>query len=200
MNKTEFIFELGKRLEGLPKEDIIEKLAFYSEMIDDRIEDGASEEEAIAGLGSPEKVAEEIIADYPLGKIVKQKVKSQRRLKDWEIVLICVGFPVWLPLLAVAFSVAITFYAVIWSLVVVAWAAVFGTLAGCAVAGAVGGAIIASTSHFVSGIVLLAAGLVCGGLAIFSFFGCTAATKGVANLTKKIAIGIKRMFIRKGEA
>ena len=65
MNKTEFIFELGKRLEGLPKEDIIEKLSFYSEMIDDRIEDGASEEEAIAGLGSPEKVAEEIIADYP---------------------------------------------------------------------------------------------------------------------------------------
>lgn len=199
MNKTEFIFELGKRLEGLPKEDIIEKLSFYGEMIDDRIEDGASEEEAIAGLGSPEKVAEEIIADYPLGKIVKEKVKSQRRLKTWEIVLICVGFPVWLPLLAVAFSVAITLYAVLWSLVAVAWA-VFATFAGCAIAGVVGGAIIASTSHFVSGAVLFAAGLVCGGLAIFSFFGCTAATKGVAKLTKKIAIGIKRMFIRKGEA
>ena len=199
MNKTEFIFELGKRLEGLPKEDIIEKLSFYSEMIDDRIEDGASEEEAIADLGSPEKVAEEIIADYPLGKIVKEKVRSQRKLKSWEIVLICVGFPVWLPLLAVALAVTITLYAVIWSLVAVAWA-VFATFAGCTIAGVVGGAIIASTSHFVSGAVLLAAGLVCGGLAIFTFFGCTAATTGIAKLTKKIAIGIKRMFIRKGEA
>lgn len=199
MNKTEFIFELGKRLEGLPKEDIIEKLSFYGEMIDDRIEDGASEEEAIADLGSPEKVAEEIIADYPLGKIVKEKVRTQRKLKAWEIVLLFVGFPVWLPLLAVAFSVAYTLYAVIWSLVVIAWA-VFGTFTGCAVAGVIGGAIIASTSHIVSGAVLLSAGLVCGGLAIFSFFGCTAATKGVAKLTKKIAIGTKRMFIRKGEA
>lgn len=199
MNKTEFIFELGKRLEGLPKDDIIEKLSFYSEMIDDRIEDGASEEEAIADLGSPEKVAEEIIADYPLGKIVKEKVRSQRKLRAFEIVLICVGFPVWLPLLAVAFALTITLYAVIWSLVAVAWA-VFATFAGCAIAGVVGGAIIASTSHFVSGAVLLAAGLVCGGLAIFTFFGCTSATTGIAKLTKKIAIGIKRMFIKKGEA
>ncbi len=199
MNKTEFIFELGKRLEGLPKDDIIEKLSFYSEMIDDRIEDGASEEEAIADLGSPEKVAEEIIADYPLGKIVKEKVRSQRKLKAFEIVLICVGFPVWLPLLVVAFALTITLYAVIWSLVAVAWA-VFATFAGCAIAGVVGGSIIASTSHFVSGAVLLAAGLVCGGLAIFNFFGCTSATMGIAKLTKKIAIGIKRMFIKKGEA
>ena len=48
MSKTEFLTELKKALEGLPEEDIEKSLEYYSEMIDDRIEDGLSEEEAVA--------------------------------------------------------------------------------------------------------------------------------------------------------
>ena len=199
MNKIEFTLELSKQLLGLPEDDIKEKVMFYVEMIDDRIDEGMSETDAVADVGSPEKIAEEIISEFPLKKLVKEKIKPNRRLKGWEIALIVIGSPLWISLGAVALSLVITLYAVLLSLVVTAWA-VFATFAGCAIAGVVGGTIIASTSHFVSGAVLLAAGLVCGGLAIFSFFGCTSATTGIAKLTKKIAIGIKRMFIRKGEA
>ena len=46
MRKAEFLRELEKRLQGLPKDEIDSRLAFYSEMIDDRIEDGKTEEEA----------------------------------------------------------------------------------------------------------------------------------------------------------
>jgi len=38
MDKKEFLSELEKRLQGLPKADIEERLEFYSESIDDRVE------------------------------------------------------------------------------------------------------------------------------------------------------------------
>ena len=44
MNKQEFLAGLRKGLSGLPQEDIEERLLFYSEMIDDRIEEGMEEE------------------------------------------------------------------------------------------------------------------------------------------------------------
>ena len=47
MNKQEFLAQLRKGLSGLPKEDIDERLTFYSEMIDDRMEDGIPEETAV---------------------------------------------------------------------------------------------------------------------------------------------------------
>ncbi len=199
MNKTEFLFELGQCLVGLPKDDITEKLSFYSEMIDDRIEDGVSEEDAVAGLGSPEKIAEEIIKDYPLTKLVKEKVKPKRQIKAWEIVLLVLGAPIWLTLGIVLLSVVFTLYAVMWSLVAVAWA-VFGTFVACGIGFVVGGIITIACGGAVSGILLIALGLVLSGVSIFIFFGCGAVTDGMAWLTKKIALGVKRLFIGKGDA
>ena len=48
MNKQEFLSALQNALAGLPKKDRQKTLAFYSEMIDDRMEDGMTEEEAVA--------------------------------------------------------------------------------------------------------------------------------------------------------
>ena len=199
MNKIEFTFELSKQLLGLPEDDIKEKVMFYVEMIDDRIDEGMSEADAVADVGSPDKIAEEIISEFPLKKFVKEKIRPKRRLKGWEIALIAVGSPIWISIGAVALSLVITPYAVLWSLVATAWA-VFATFAGAAVGGVVAGVIFMATGNPIPGIVLLGAALVLAGLAIFTFFGCIAATKGGAELTKRIAIGIKRMFIKKGEA
>ena len=198
MNKIEFSLELSKALEGLPNDDIKEKVMFYVEMIDDRIDEGMSEADAVADVGSPEKIAEEIIAEFPLKKLVKEKIKPKRRLRGWEIALICIGFPVWLPLAISALAIIISLYVVLWSLVVSAWA-VFASLIGGALGGVVGGVITAIFNNQVAGIVLTSGGLVCGGLAIFSLFGCLAATKGTAKLSKRIVLGIKRMFMKKGE-
>ena len=52
MNKQEFVERLRKGLSGLPQDDIEERLTFYSEMIDDRMEEGLSEEEAVGEIGS----------------------------------------------------------------------------------------------------------------------------------------------------
>ena len=44
MRKQEFIAVLRKKLSALPRRDAEERIAFYSEMIDDRIEEGLLEE------------------------------------------------------------------------------------------------------------------------------------------------------------
>ena len=66
MNKDQFLEELRKKLSGLPQEDIDERLAFYSEMIDDRMEEGITEEDAVAGLGTVDSVVEQIMSEIPL--------------------------------------------------------------------------------------------------------------------------------------
>ena len=196
MTKIKFILVLHDKLSALPQDEVEERLNFYSEMIEDRMEEGLSEEDAVAAVGSVDEIAEQIASEVPLSKIAIEKIKPKRKLRVWEIVLLALGSPVWLSLLVAAFAVVISVYAVIWAAVVSLWA-VFGALVGCAVGGAAGGVFFAVGGSALVGLAVIGAGLICGGLSIFMFFGCMAATKGVVLLTKKIFIGIKRCFIKK---
>lgn len=63
MNKYEFLAEIRKRLSGLSKEDIDRFLDYYREMIEDRIEDGLTEEEAVVALGPIDDIVAQIFAD-----------------------------------------------------------------------------------------------------------------------------------------
>ena len=72
MTKNEFLTELRAALAGLPEEDVEKSLEYYSEMIDDRIEDGLSEEESVADLGSIEDIRKQILKDTPITKIIKE--------------------------------------------------------------------------------------------------------------------------------
>lgn len=60
MTKHEFLSRLRDLLTGLSHEDIEGSVDFYGEIIDDIVESGASEEEAVAALGSAEEVAANI--------------------------------------------------------------------------------------------------------------------------------------------
>ena len=196
MTKKEFIVKLTLELHGLPKADIEERVGFYSEMIDDRIEAGLSEEEAVADIGSVEDVVAQILSEIPLGKLVKEKIKPKRRFTWWEITLIAVGSPIWLSLLISAFAVVISLYATIWALVASLWA-VGASLAGGALGGITLAVLMFTQSRVVSGIAILGAAFVCAGLAILLFFACRAATVGAAKLAKTIVLATKRLFIRK---
>ena len=199
MNKQEFRTQLRNGLSGLPKEDIDERLMFYSEMIDDRMEDGISEETAVCEIGTVDELVSQIIADIPLGKLVKEKITPKKKLKAWEIVLLVLGSPIWLSLLIAALAVILSLYVVLWSVIIVLWAA-FASFVACGLAGIAAGAYFAVGGNALTGIAMIGAGIVCTGLSVFMFFGCKAATKGILNLTKKLAIRIKNCFIKKEEA
>lgn len=196
MTKHEFIAQLRAKLSGLPEREVEERLSFYAEMIDDCIEDGRTEEEAVAQIGSVDEVASQIVADIPLLAIAKKKIKPARRLKTWEIVLLCVGSPVWVPLLIAAPAVAFALYVSLWAVIVSLWAA-FGSLVGGAFAGIASGLALSVGANVPAGLALIGAGVVCAGLSIFVFFGCKAATRGVVVLAGKTVLTIKRLFIKK---
>ena len=198
MNKQEFLLQLQKGLHGFPQDVIEEYVGFYGEIIDDRTEEGIAEEQAVAEVGSVDKVVEQILAETPFVKIVKEKVRPKRRLQAWEIVLLTVGSPIWLSLLVAAFAVVLSLYVSLWAVVISLWAAWFA-MAASAVGGVVGGCVLAYTGTVWSGAALFGAAVVCGGMAIFLFLGCEMATKGVLLLTSKMTLGIKSCFIKKEE-
>ena len=199
MTKQAFLIQLKNALTGLPEADIAERAAFYSEMIDDRMEEGLSEEQAVADVGPIDEIVEGIVAETPLTKLVKEKIKPKRALRGWEIVLIVLGFPLWFPLLIAAGAVLLSLYVVIWSIDVSLWSVdlSFATLAvaGFALAGT-----YAVTGHGVPALAMLGIGVCSVGLAIFAFYGCLAATKGLLRLTKKAALGFKSLFVGGGSA
>lgn len=196
MHKQEFLTALQDGLHGLPKKDLEERLSFYGEMIDDRIEEGLSEEEAVAAIGPVDGVINEILADIPLTKLVKEKIKPKRALKAWEIVLIVLGFPLWFPLTIVAFVLLLVFYLVLWVLVLCLWVVELALWA-CALASVVGGIAYIAYGYVGFGIALIGAGIFLAGVSVFLFFACKAATVGTAKLAKAIVRSIKRLFVGK---
>lgn len=199
MTKHEFLDELRARLSGLPEHDLDERIAFYREMIDDRIEEGLDEEEAVRDVGDIDCVVSQVLSDVPLATVVKEKIKPKRKLEAWEIVLIILGSPIWLPLLLSAIAVALSLYVVIWSVIISLWA-VLVSFCAVAVTGIVLGVWVVSGGGTFGGLALLGVGLIFAGLSIFMAFGCIAASKGVVKLTGKCILAIKKCFVGKERA
>ncbi len=199
MYKQEFLAALRQGLNGLPQDDVEERVAFYAEMIDDRMEEGLSEEAAVAEIGPIDAIVSQTLSDIPITKLVREKVRPKRQYHAWEIVLIVLGFPLWFPLLVTVFAVILTAYVVIWAIILSLWAAV-ASIAVTAIACIAAGVIVLCGGSTPMGLLAIAAGLVLAGLTIFLFFAMKAVTVGAVWLTKKIALGIKSLFVRKENA
>ena len=193
MNKREFLNELRKGLSSLSETEIEERIIFYSEMIDDRIEEGLTEEEAVAAIGSVYEIIGQAVTEAPT-----EKPDKKRSLKVWEIVLLILGSPIWLSLAAAAFVVAVSLYISVWAVITSLWS-VFGAFVGTAVGGIIGGIVLCTVGKALNGITLIGGGLLCAGLAIFAFFGCKAASKGTVLLTKKFFVWLKGRIMGKEE-
>lgn len=194
MKKAEFLDILRKELAGLPKDDLQSRISFYEEAIADRMDEGKSEEEAVADLGSIDEIVKQIAEDTSLVKLVKEKTRPRRRLRVFEIILLILGFPLWFPLLMVGLVLLLVGYLLIWVLVLVTYTAeVSLSLAGI-------GSIICFFGYLTNGemnLTSLGSGLSAIGAAILFVFACIWATKGTLKLSKAIILGIKRSFMKK---
>ena len=122
MTKQEFTSKLSLKLSGLPKRDIKERIQFYSEMIDDRMEEGLSEKDAVCAIGSIDVIASQIRSEFSSSVGDADDRAPRRKLSAWETVIAVIGSPIWLPLLIVAASLVLVMYALIWVLVITFWA------------------------------------------------------------------------------
>lgn len=92
MSEKEYLKKLKRSLSPLKKKDRDPLLDFYKEMIEDKMENGKTEYEAVSELEPVETVAARTLDEYGIEKN-DPKTKSKTRLSPLAIVLIIVGSP-----------------------------------------------------------------------------------------------------------
>ena len=197
MTKADFLQLLERALAQLPEEERRRNLEYYSELLDDMLEEGMTEAEATAKLGSPGQIAQNILQEMPLGKLVTTRMKPKSGWTPLAIILAVVGSPVWVPLLLAAAALVLGMFVSLWALGVVAVAVVVG-LAVIVVAAPIV-AIRAAVLTLPLGLVLLGAGLVLLGLCVLGGLMAVELCRLLWQLTVWLVHKIKGLFIRKEE-
>lgn len=180
MNKQEFLRTLGQGLKNLPYAEQDKWIDFYGEMIDDRVEEGLSEEEAVAAIGSVEEIIQQI-----LSQTQPEVKKKKQQLKTWQLVMLIVGSPLWLALLVAVASVAFFLLVTAWVGVITFYAVAVGLVA-VGVASVLLMLLYLYRGNPIVGLFYLGAGLLCVGLGIVWFIGTHYMTKGIVWLCKKL--------------
>lgn len=196
MTKEEFRQELEGRLHGIPQTDLEERVSYYLEKIDARMEEGSSEETAIAELGPVDAVVDGIMTEIPLTKLVQHKVTPQQNRNMVWIVLLILCFPLWFPLLVAALSVAFSLYIACWAITIAFYAVVLALGIGSVACLPIAGMYLAG-GHVPAGGLFIGAALVLAGLTILFLLASNGIAKGLIKLTGMIVMGIKRAFMGK---
>ena len=200
MTKVEFMTDLRKKLSGLSQDDVEDRLAFYNEMIDDYVEHGMPEAEAVARIGSPDEIVAQVMSEIPLTKIVKEKMKPKTEPKSsgtgGRIALIILLFPIWFPLLITAFALLLSFYVVLWAMEIslFAVALAFAAILFC---GLLGGIYYFIQGNPGAGCFVMGGGIIGAGFSLITFFFCTLVAKGIIAMTKGFFSWVKSLFIGK---
>ncbi len=196
MNKQEFITEIGRRLEGFPPEEIERSKEYFLEMIEDRMEDGMSEEEAIADIGTVDEAVEDILKDIPLTKVIKATMKPEGKLRAWEIVCLILGSPIWVPLLITAIVLIFVWYIVIWVIVISFFVADIALFASGVATVIIGAASLVQLGP-AAPILAIGMGLCLIGASVLLFIPLLKLAKVTGKLGKKTALWIKSWFVRR---
>ncbi|MEH6891201.1 DUF1700 domain-containing protein [Bacillus sp. JJ864] len=112
MNKADFLDSLKRQLDSLSKEERFKFISYYDEIIEDYIEDGYTEKDAVEKVGDPLKIAQNILKE-PREKKVKVLSKSGIIFIGFLVVL---GFPLWGSLLLAGILLILSGYMLIWCL------------------------------------------------------------------------------------
>ena len=197
MTKADFLQLLERALSQLSEEERRANLEYYSELLDDMLEEGMTEAEATAKLGSPAAIAESILQEMPLSKLVSTRMKPKSGWTPLAIILAVVGSPVWVPLLLAGVAVVAALFVSIWAVAAVAVVVVLAL--ALAVIAAPVLAVRTAVLKLPLGLLLLGGGLVLLGLCVLGGLMAVELCKLLAQLTVLLAHKIKGLFIRKEE-
>ncbi|MBO5269880.1 MAG: DUF1700 domain-containing protein [Clostridia bacterium] len=188
MNKYEFLARLRAHLEPLSAEAREDTLTYYAEAIDDRIEEGMTEQEAVAAMGDVREIADAILKEHSDAPSKRQGFSAR------EIVLTVFAFP----FLLVAAVILLAVFIVLWSVVTVFYAAELTFLAGI-LAGVFGGLMAFFAQGAEAGLFLVGCGLFCAGLSILWLGVVRGITALSCFLTKKSARALRNLMKGRGK-
>ncbi len=198
MSRDAFIGELRHRMAGLPQETVERTVEYYGELIADSMEDGLTEEEAVARLGSLEEIVASVVKDTPLTQIVQTRVQEGKKkgISGWVILLLVLGAPVWLPVLIAVLAVLFALFIALWAVVIALWAVVAAVIL-TGLAAMVAGVVELCRLHLPQGLVLLGGGLMCLGLCALLFLLMKLITVGTVKLCRWLWVGVTSLFVGK---
>ncbi len=172
MRKNEFTSRLRACLHTLDASEKENVIDFYLEQIDDRIDDGMTEEEAVASLEAPEEIAANVLLSFPQVKQAQEPQRQEvlpepkRKFSTAAIVLIVIlavltSF-IWLPVILGLVTAVLGIYVGVWAVIFAAGCCSIASLLSCISFLITGFAVIpqsgaAALSHF--GIAIACLGL-----------------------------------------
>ena len=191
MNAEQFLKRLNKALADLPPLERARTVSYYREAIADRMEDGCTEEEAVAGMEPVETIAADLLADAAARGVLKP------RRSGMTTALVVLGSPLWLVFVIVAAALVLTLYAVAWA-VIVSLAAAVVALQLSAVVG-VWALVSLLGTYPATGLFLLGCGLACAGAGVLLAVPVWKLICGLARGTSAAARGLWRRAVRRKE-
>jgi len=204
MKKKDFLDKLRDEIRNLPYDEVEKTIAYYDEIISDRMEDGSSEDEAVASCGTPENIARDLLANQPFSTIIKHRVEDYKKKKTSDnkiaiIIILILLFPFWFPIVMSALGLLIGFFAAIGGVIIALWAV--------SIAIGVGGLgmIVASTFGFATnfiptGFFAIGSGIALIGLSILAIIAVIYATKGIIKLLGLLIHSTKKLFVKGANA
>ena len=123
MNKTQFCALLGNKLKPyLSPKEMYKTLNFFEEMIDDRIDEGLSEKEAVSQLGDINIIVDQILDEHNIGKKQTKLVwrfipRKIPRVLGFIITVLL--FPVWITIFSLVTSLFIIVFIIVLSIIVI---------------------------------------------------------------------------------
>ena len=187
MNRDKYLNELQTKLKKLPKDEIEAALDYYREYFDEAGEENI--DLVIRKLGSPSKVAKNILADYATKELAEHPESAKKSISAvWFILLAIFASPIALPILIVVLSMVFTivilcgaflftFFTLIISL---AFAGIVSIVAGFSVI----------AQHWQTSLFFIGAGLAATGIGILLFppfmFVVKTASTAIAKWMRKI--------------
>lgn len=222
MNRDEFLAALRGEIDSLDLHDRNRFLDYYREMIDDCIENGMPEADAVASMGDVRSIAERILSDIEPNADAninpnitpdltpnadsdtdknkqdpgEENTKKSSIGHDLMVALIVMTAVIWIPLIFAAAAVILAVYIVMWSVVLVAYSLSVAFIAATAatIHFAVTSAITGSL-----GITTISVGgaFICFGLSILCIILSIKLTKWTARLAVVFSKSLNRAFGKK---
>lgn len=184
MNRQEFMYRLAAELSKMPQDEMQAAMEYYDEYFDEAGPE--REQEAIRELGSPERIAAQIKADYAMRQLEEPGMgRSPRkglRAFLWVILGVFaapVALPVAIALGVCVLAVFICLFAVAISLIIA-----FGATCASGIA-LVGVGIVGLSGSVTAGIMLIGMGLVSAGITAILCVGVVIGVRAIVRLLAK---------------
>ena len=222
MTKEQFLFQLEQKLLDIPEDERAEAMEYYRDYFNDA--GSENEEQVIAELGSPDKVAASIKEGLRAGRedagTVGQPPQTRGTAKSFSeanrdrkqtdsrskwilIILVAIfTFPFWIGIVGALFGILVAIVAVIFSLLVAAVAlATVGIVAGviCVIVGIVRfftGGMVSGLMAVSAGLLVFALGCLCAAALVFVLGQVFPwALRGISNLLHNGFRGRKKVDV-----